>query len=148
MSFLSWKKLLRRFINIDKIYFLSFPPVYSLFNDKTPFMITVEKLRPISFAFVTFLCCFSSCKKGEIYEAKFDFRNTGGNSLRIQSVNTSCGCTKISYSRTAIVNGEKGSIIVTSDSNAVNDSIVEKSILVEANTTPILHTLIIKGTVN
>ncbi len=84
-------------------------------------------------------------KRGANFEANYDFINTGDDSLRILSVDGDCSCTLINFPKNALAPGMKGEIIVTYNSS--NDSLgtIVKTVLVESNTKPILHTIKLKG---
>ena len=56
---------------------------------------------------------FGSFPKEVKQERKFVFTNTGKDMLAIQNVVTSCGCTKVSYSKAPIRSGEKAELAVS-----------------------------------
>ena len=56
---------------------------------------------------------FGSFPKEVKQERKFVFTNTGKDMLAIQNVVTSCGCTKVSYSKAPIRSGEQTELTVT-----------------------------------
>ncbi len=56
--------------------------------------------------------------KGQVALASFSVRNTGNATLEIQSVSTSCGCTKASVSPRSIPAGGIGVLKVAYDSGA------------------------------
>ncbi len=56
--------------------------------------------------------------KGQIAQASFSVRNTGSAPLEIQSVSTSCGCTKASVTPRTIPAGGEGILEVAYDSGA------------------------------
>lgn len=87
-------------------------------------------------------------KKGAVFITKYNFYNSGNDSLKIFSANGDCSCTQIEFPKTPIAPNTKGEISVTY--NSIKDSIglVMKAILIEANTNPILTTLFLKGTID
>lgn len=86
-------------------------------------------------------------KKGEKYNAAFEFTNEGGQDLLIKSVDGDCSCTSISFDKESIPPGGSGKIFITYDSNKDSLGPVVKKILVESNTKPILSTLTLMGVI-
>lgn len=86
--------------------------------------------------------------KGETFVTDFEFENKGSGILKLKSVTAACGCTKVEFPEDEILPNEHGKIHIVFDSNLVNDSIVTKAILVEANTKPILSIVELKGIIN
>jgi hypothetical protein len=89
---------------------------------------------------------FGKIIEGETVACTFDFTNVGKTDLLIADVNTSCGCTVPSYSRTPVRPGGKGSIRITFDTKGRHGNQV-KSIVVVANTQPNTTLLRIKAKV-
>ena len=78
---------------------------------------------------------------------EFVFVNTGQDSLRINQVKASCGCTTPSWTKAAVAPGDTGT--VTAQYNPLNrPGSFRKSITVTANTQPTTRVLYIMGTVN
>ena len=86
--------------------------------------------------------------KGEKFTTEFNFINSGDDSLKILSVNSSCGCTVASYPKYSMPPGHKDKITVTYDSNtSEGEEHISNNVLIESNTTPILHKLSVEGEV-
>jgi hypothetical protein len=84
-------------------------------------------------------------KQGDSINVKYTFTNTGNDSLRLFSVTGDCSCAKVKFSNAPIAPMKKGEIHIKYNSS--NDKIgpIEKAILVESNTKPILNRLSLKG---
>jgi hypothetical protein len=89
-------------------------------------------------------------KENGYFLADFEFKNSGSDSLKIEKVTASCGCTSIEYPRKRIGPGEYGHIKIKYNNSLDNSQLgeVRKLILVKSNTNPILHTLDLQGVVN
>jgi hypothetical protein len=83
--------------------------------------------------------------KGALHTSTFKFENKGTDTLRIKSVDATCGCTKTEYDSVGIGPGDQGEIKVVYDSNLDKSNSVQKAVLVESNTTPKLTTLYLLG---
>jgi hypothetical protein len=59
---------------------------------------------------------FGELKEGEKIEHTFTFENTGKSPLILSNVLTTCGCTVTKWTRSPVMAGEKGEIIVKFDS--------------------------------
>lgn len=86
-------------------------------------------------------------KQGDSLNAKYIFTNIGNDSLRLFSVTGDCSCTKIEFSKASIAPNKKGEIHIRYNSSKDTIGSIEKAILVESNTSPILTTLILKGVI-
>lgn len=86
---------------------------------------------------------FGKIIQGEKVTYSFKFTNTGGSSLLISKVSTSCGCTVSKYPRIPVKPGETGYIEVTFDSHR-KKGYQNKSITILANTQPNKTTLRVK----
>lgn len=121
-----------------------------LYNIFTFFLISFTSCEPPKKAEIHFDDDVKKFKvtKGEKFTTEFSFINSGNDSLKILSVNSSCGCTIALYPRYSIPPGHKDKIIVTYDSNTSDgQESVSNNILIESNTTPILHRLSLEGEV-
>ncbi|MEM6763415.1 MAG: DUF1573 domain-containing protein [Bacteroidota bacterium] len=74
---------------------------------------------------------FGQVNKGEELTHTFYFENTGLNSLTIEKVKPSCGCTATAYSTKAIKPGEKG--FVTISYTAKSAGVFTKSVTIFSN---------------
>jgi len=75
---------------------------------------------------------FGKTTEGKVLEHSFIFRNTGGSTLSIKEIKTSCGCTAALVSKENLQPGEEGSIKVEFDtSNRVGK--MSKTITVLSN---------------
>jgi len=88
---------------------------------------------------------------GKVTEGKrvshtFKFTNTGGGSLIIESVFSSCGCTVGEYTKDTIRPGSKGEIFVTFDSR-YKSGFQHKSVTINSNSNPPSQVLVIKADV-
>lgn len=85
--------------------------------------------------------------QGSKVEHRFQFRNSGGSALVITDVRGSCGCTVgKDWPRNPVKPGEKGSILVTFDSEGRSGR-QDKTVTVVANTRPPSTVLTIGGEV-
>lgn len=80
-------------------------------------------------------------KKDSSTKLKYNFVNTGSSTLSILNVTTDCGCTDVNYPKAPIAPSDSGTIIVTFDSKGFPAATINKAIIVEANTEPMLHSL-------
>jgi hypothetical protein len=78
-------------------------------------------------------------------ERTFTFTNTGKSPIIISKVNTSCGCTVPSYSKTPILPGESSDIKVKYATNRIG--VFKKTITVISNASEASKILRIKGEV-
>lgn len=85
-------------------------------------------------------------KRGEIFIADFKLKNTGNSTLLIKSINSTCGCTQVGKIKYNINPGEEQVVKIKYDNKAdMNARKIKKAIMIESNTTPILHTVYIEG---
>lgn len=111
------------------------------------FMVSCDSPKKAGIQFDDTLKTFKLVK-GEKFTTEFNFINSGNDSLQILSVNSSCGCTVALYPKSPVPPGQSDKIIVTYDSNtSEGQESVSNSVLIESNTTPILHRLILEGEV-
>lgn len=75
---------------------------------------------------------FGKIKQGEVLTHVFVFQNVGEETLKIKSVQSSCGCTAALITKKEIVPGEKGEVKVTFNSRGFRGK-VNKYIYVETN---------------
>ncbi len=87
---------------------------------------------------------FGKITEGEVVSHKFKFRNTGNETLMINSCSASCGCTTPVWTKSPIEPGESGEILVKFDSHRRLDSQI-KNVTIIANTVPPETVLTIKS---
>jgi Protein of unknown function (DUF1573) len=90
---------------------------------------------------------FGRIKKGEIIKAAFQYQNIGKSNLKIINISPDCGCTRTDVASKTIQSGNNGKIIFSYDSKK-DSGMILKTIVLETNSTPKLHTLFITGEVN
>jgi hypothetical protein len=78
--------------------------------------------------------------------AEFKFINSGQNTLHIHSADADCGCLSVEYPQAPILPGESGVVRVKYTAGEKSGE-VSRLIVLEANTTPTLHTLVLLGKV-
>ena len=96
-----------------------------------------------SFTFETTEHDFGKIIQGEKVTFSFKFTNTGGSSLLISKVSTSCGCTVSKYPKTPVKPGESDYIEAIFDSKH-KKGYQNKTITIMANTEPNKTTLRVK----
>ena len=84
-------------------------------------------------------------KQGQPETVKFELKNTGVNPLIIQQVETSCGCTKLEWTKHPIKPNQFGEIKVTYDAKYPGRFV--KGIMVFRNTEKAMEKLVVKGEV-
>lgn len=84
-------------------------------------------------------------KKTPLVTAVFHFTNKGETPLVLHRVETSCGCTKVTYPEKPIPAGHKDSISVTYDSRRSSGGHFRKSITVHSNAVQQTTVLYIEG---
>ena len=82
---------------------------------------------------------------GQPAQFDFEFKNTGSDTLTINEVQSTCGCTIPRWSQDPVAPGEKGVISVSYDSQRSGD--FEKGITVFSNADNSAILLVISGTV-
>lgn len=90
---------------------------------------------------------FGTIEEGEVIDHVFTFTNTGQAPLVISSVQASCGCTSPDWTKTPIKPGEEGFVKVNFNSTA-KSGIQSPTVTIQANTTPNVTRLRLKGNVN
>lgn len=75
---------------------------------------------------------FGDIKEGDVVEYVFVFENTGNDTLRIEKVVSTCGCTVPEFSSKPILPGEKGTLKVTYNSKE-KEGIQNKVITIISN---------------
>ena len=90
---------------------------------------------------------FGTISQGDSARASFSFRNEGTGLLIIKKLGVSCGCTNAVSSKDSLYISESANIFASYHSGKDSGQIL-KTIVVESNTTPVLHILFIKGRVN
>lgn len=78
--------------------------------------INIDTLAVARIAFTETSYNFGELKEGEKIEHTFTFENTGKSPLILSNVLTTCGCTVTKWTRSPVMAGEKGEIIVKFDS--------------------------------
>ena len=89
---------------------------------------------------------FGKILQGEVVTYTFHFTNVGDAPLIISGIEKSCGCTASDFSRDPIAPGKTGDIKVSYDSKG-HHGIQTKTLTVNANTNPAIHTLRVKAEV-
>jgi hypothetical protein len=98
----------------------------------------------IKFSKDTFL--FERLRQGDSVIGVFDFINSGKADLIIKKLGLGCGCTNAYVSNDTLKPNERSKLFATYHSGKDSGSVL-KTIVVESNTTPVLHTLFLKGNV-
>ncbi len=88
---------------------------------------------------------FGQIPQGKPVSCKFLFKNTGGYTLKIQSVEPSCGCTATQYTQEPLEPQEDG--FVTAEFNAATVGSFVKTITFRSNASPSIQMLVLKGEV-
>lgn len=89
---------------------------------------------------------FGTIHKGDSVNAVFHFSNTGSAPLVIKKLGPGCGCTNAYVNKDQLAPADTGVLYSTYHSRD-DSGMVLKTIVVESNTSPVLHTLFIKGNV-
>lgn len=103
-----------------------------------------DKLAAIEFEELEF--DFGEVIEGQKVVHEYRFTNTGENPLVITSAKGSCGCTVPEYPKDPISPGASAVITVNFDSEG-RVGPANKTVTLQANTSPNTHTLILKGNV-
>ena len=74
---------------------------------------------------------FGDVQLGEVPEHRFQFENVFNETFHIQSINSSCGCTKATATKTTLKTWEKGEIVCKFDSPAVGTGTKQATITVK-----------------
>lgn len=104
-------------------------------------------LAPSASAQVTFdkeLHDFGKVQQGEKLAYRFEFINTGKESLQIQKVEASCGCTAADFSKEAIAPNAKGYVRLFFDT-ADRQGTFYKSVLVRFKQANLVKALFVQG---
>jgi hypothetical protein len=88
---------------------------------------------------------FAALPKQE-FLANFTFVNSGSDTLIIQSVDADCGCLSVEYPKMPLPPGKQGTVKVKYSTGEKSGS-VTRLVVLEANTNPTLHTLVLMGRV-
>lgn len=90
---------------------------------------------------------FGEIKVGDTINKTFYLKNLSENTLRIKGLKTSCGCT-IAKIKDSLIEKDSGVSIITQYIAEPDDiGLIEKSIIIEANTEPNFTVLYLKGKV-
>ncbi len=92
-----------------------------------------KSLKPTEITFEKDAHNFGKLKAGETVAYTFTFTNTGKYGLKIESVETDCGCLTVDFTDTYIKPGAKGKIDVEFNSSGMFGR-EYKSIIINANT--------------
>jgi hypothetical protein len=103
---------------------------------------TTQPVLPVQFSEEVY--DFGKIPQGKPTTHTFIIENTGLDTLRIDNVQTSCGCTTPEYSRTPVLKGQKTTLKV--GYNAASEGAFEKSVTVFYNNGQSKQ-IIIRGTV-
>ncbi|HLT08956.1 MAG TPA: DUF1573 domain-containing protein [Cyclobacteriaceae bacterium] len=90
---------------------------------------------------------FGTITEGKVVEHEFEFTNVGQAPLVISNVQASCGCTTPDWTKTPVKPGDKGFIKVQFNS-AGKAGVQSPTVTIQANTSPSVSRLRLKGTVN
>ncbi|WP_209332341.1 DUF1573 domain-containing protein [Lunatimonas salinarum] len=90
---------------------------------------------------------FGTISEGEVIEHVFSFKNNGQAPLVISNIQASCGCTSPDWTKTPIKPGDEGFVKVVFNS-AGKSGVQSPTVTIQANTTPNVTRLRLKGTVN
>lgn len=116
---------------------LNFPQSANGIDDTELPQITFDSIE-VNFGLIT---------EGEKVLKTFRFQNTGNAPLIISQVEPSCGCTALrDWPKSPLAPGERGQISVEFNSTG-KPGLANKSIFVQANTSPATTTIYIKGEV-
>ncbi|MBN2638645.1 MAG: DUF1573 domain-containing protein [Bacteroidales bacterium] len=94
-----------------------------------------DKIAKPVMAFTETVHDFGNMDRGEIVKYRFHFKNVGNSDLKINRVQTTCGCTIGQYPHEAIPPGGEGDLDVTFNSTYKN-GYQDKSVMIFANTQP------------
>ncbi len=75
---------------------------------------------------------FGTILEGEKVVCYFDYENTGGGTLVIQSIETTCGCTTPDWSREPLAHGERNSLQIVFDAT-MRSGLQLKQVTVSSN---------------
>jgi len=84
---------------------------------------------------------------GEVIHAKFTVENTGDVPLVLSDVKGSCSCTVADFPKDPIAPGETGVVKATVDTKNAPIGHLQKSIRINANTTPELTVVSVQATI-
>lgn len=90
---------------------------------------------------------FGTIAEGEVIEHSFNFKNTGQAPLVISNIQASCGCTSPDWTKAPIKPGDEGFVKVVFNS-AGKSGVQSPTVTIQANTSPNVTRLRLKGTVN
>lgn len=90
---------------------------------------------------------FGTITEGKVVEHEFEFTNVGQAPLVISNVQASCGCTSPDWTKTPVKPGDTGFIKVVFNS-AAKSGVQSPTVSIQANTSPSVTRLRLKGTVN
>lgn len=85
-----------------------------------------------------------SASRGQIIKASFTIKNLGDDTLHIKNINTDCGCTTVKFPEKLILPLDSSLVMVNYDTKS-DFGDTRKTIVIETNTTPVLHTLVLRG---
>ncbi|MEO7311171.1 MAG: DUF1573 domain-containing protein [Chitinophagaceae bacterium] len=87
---------------------------------------------------------FKQVNIGDSVTTTFVFHNTGTQNTKVNNVGSTCECTIASYDSSTIIPGGSGKINVVYKNNKDTGNVF-RAIVVETNTTKVLHTLFLVG---
>jgi hypothetical protein len=99
------------------------------------------------FAFEKEVFDFGAINEGEVVEHLFTFKNDGQVPLIISNIQASCGCTSPEWSKTPVKPGDEGFVKVVLNSRG-KSGVQSPTVTIQANTSPSVTRLRLKGTVN
>ena len=90
---------------------------------------------------------FDTIKVGDTVRSIFKFKNTSEIPLRINNVKTSCGCTVAKIQDSILEPNSESKINTQYIAQSDDVGLIEKSIVIEANTNPVFTVLYLNGNV-
>ena len=90
---------------------------------------------------------FDTIKVGDTVRSIFKFKNTSEIPLKINNVKTSCGCTVAKIQDSILEPNSESKINTQYIAQSDDVGLIEKSIVIEANTNPVFTVLYLKGNV-
>ncbi|MDO6438816.1 DUF1573 domain-containing protein [Cyclobacterium sp. 1_MG-2023] len=100
-----------------------------------------------AFGFEEEIFDFGTIDEGKVVEHVFKFKNEGQVPLIISNIQASCGCTSPEWSKEPVKPGDEGFIKVVFNSRG-KSGVQSPTVTIQANTSPSVTRLRLKGTVN
>lgn len=90
---------------------------------------------------------FGKINVGDTIIKKFNIKNISSNTLKIKEIKTSCGCTVAKLNDSIVDANSSTHLLVTFIAEKDDKGIIEKSIVIDANTKPNFNVMYLKGDV-